>query len=248
MSSNENSQKDLPENQGMSQEAFQQLIQAAMSFKERSHSTLHEVHIPELTPSTSPETSGPQSTVASPIDVVLIGDSMLERFKTTGSSTHLAQLPRSFNCGCGGDKVENVLYRLSFMTPLLENRSIKLWVVMVGTNNLRKKGLRPADIPLYHLLLQALLRIDSKSKILACEIFKRKDFEDKYVDEANSMVKAMITEMNASLGLQEDRIIWSGVPVEATIEHLDDHVHLDAEGYRIWDETLYPRVQQLTGY
>ncbi|KAG0000782.1 hypothetical protein BGZ80_006405 [Entomortierella chlamydospora] len=245
MSSIENSQKDLPENQGMSQEAFKQLIQAAMSFKERSHHTLHEVHIPELTSSSSSQEREPQSTVASAIDVVLIGDSMLERFKTTGTSTRLAQVPRSINLGCGGDKVENVLYRLSFMTPLLENRSIKLWIVMVGTNNLRKKGLRPSDIPLYRLLLQALLRIDSKSKIIACEIFKRKDFEDKYVDEANNMIKTMITEMNSSLGLQEDRIIWSEAPAEAIIEHLDDHVHLNEEGYRIWDETLYPRAQQL---
>ncbi|KAF9100508.1 hypothetical protein BGX27_000356 [Mortierella sp. AM989] len=237
--------KGLPENQGLSQEEFGQLIQTAMSFKERSHNTLHEVHLPEITPAASSELNQPQLTAAPPIDVVLMGDSMLERFKTTGTSTRLAQFPSSFNAGCGGDKVENVLYRLSYMYPLLENRSIKLWVVMVGTNNLRKKGLRPSDIALYRLLLQALLRIEPKSKILACEIFKRKDIEDRYVDEANGALKAMITEMNTNLGLLEERIIWSEVPSDATKEKLDDHVHLDEGGYQIWDEALYPKVQQL---
>ncbi|KAF9434065.1 hypothetical protein BGZ76_008627 [Entomortierella beljakovae] len=227
------------ENQDKSKEEFQILIQNAMSYKERSNTTLNEVHLPELTPSSTTEVTEPQS----PIDVVLIGDSMLERLKTTGTSTELAKLPKSFNAGCGGDKIENVLFRLSFMSPLLENRSIKLWVVMVGTNNLRKKGLRASDIELYRLLLQALLRIEPESKILACEVFKRKDIGDGYVDEGNRLIKAMITEMNVNLGSEQDRIIWSSVPVEPTIEHLDDHVHLNEEGYRIWDETLYPRVK-----
>ncbi|KAF8976418.1 hypothetical protein BGZ46_008273 [Entomortierella lignicola] len=222
-----------------------------MSFKDRSHSTLHEVHLPELMINSSCEnketsdSTEPQSTVLAPIDIVLIGDSMLERFKTTGPSTRLAQLPNSFNAGCGGDKIENVLYRLSFMYPLLVNRSIKLWVVVVGTNNLRKKGLRQTDVPLYRLLLQALLRIDAQSRILVCEIFKRKDIEDKYLDEANGMIKTMIAEMNVNLGLQDDRIIWSEAPVAVTKDRLVDHVHLDEEGYQMWDKAIYPKIQQL---
>ncbi|KAF8932984.1 hypothetical protein BGZ47_011082 [Haplosporangium gracile] len=169
---------------------------------------------------------------------------MLERLKTTGAFTGLAQLPGSFNAGCGGDKIENVLYRLDLMYPLIQSCSnIKLWVVMVGTNNLRKKGFRPTDVALYRLLLQALLRVAPGSKVLACEIFKRKDIEDRYVDKANEMVKGMIEEMNGYLGGR--KIWWSAAPNDVTKEMLEDHVHLDENGYSRWEEQLLPGVLKL---
>ncbi|KAF9545120.1 hypothetical protein EC957_011275 [Mortierella hygrophila] len=247
-----------PENQGLSQESFLQLIIQAKKFKERSHSTFQDVHLSELTrfsqkPSnvdTSASLSSedpnllPNDTPTTPLSTVFIGDSMLERLKTTGTSTGLANLSGSFNVGCGGDKIENVLYRLDLMYPLLQNCSdIKLWVVMVGTNNLRKKGFRPTDVALYRLLLQALLRIAPGSKVLACEVFRRKDIEDRYVDEANRMVKEMIKAMNDTLG--EARILWSEAPEDVTKAMFEDHVHLDEEGYSRWDGHLLPRVQEL---
>ncbi|KAF9572597.1 hypothetical protein EC968_009669 [Mortierella alpina] len=249
MSPNKDSQKELPENQGMSQEDFKLLIQEAMVFKERSHDTYCNIHMPELLSKFESTSALPssQSTIndqpRQTIDTVLIGDSMLERLKTTGACTGLAQLGGSFNTGCGGDKIENILYRLSLMSTMLEKQPVKLWVVMVGTNNLRKKGLRQPDVPLYRLLLQALLRIAPRSKALVCEIFKRKDIEDRHVDEANDMIKSMVKEMNSNLG--EERIFWSDAPSELTKDLLEDHVHLDGAGYRIWDTILLPRVLRL---
>ncbi|KAF9126123.1 hypothetical protein BGW39_006859 [Mortierella sp. 14UC] len=237
---------DTAENQDMTQEAFHQLITEAKKFKDRSHSTVHDVHLPELnflTTNTSQDPAAAPDAKAT-LSTVLIGDSMLERLKTTGTSTELAQLPGSFNAGCGGDKIENVLYRLDLMYPLLQNcNTIKLWVVMVGTNNLRKKGFRPADVALYRLLLQALLRVAPGSKVIACEMFRRKDIEDRYVDEANNMVKDMIDEMNIKLaGRGEPRIVWIEAPIGVTKDLLEDHVHLDKDGYFKWDDYLFPRV------
>jgi len=225
------------ENQTLDQGAFDLLIHSAMVFKDRSHNTCHDTHLPELLDQSSPPT----------LDTVLMGDSMLERFKTTGTTTQIfTQLqPRSLNAGCGGDKIENVLYRLSFMNTPLEQKHVKLWVVMLGTNNLRKKGLRISDSDLYRLFLQDLLRVGGdQTKILVCELFKRKDIEDRYLDEANAMILKLIKEMNTNLS--KERIFWSEAPKEVNKdEHLDDHVHLNQEGYRLWDETLFPRIQSL---
>jgi len=93
-------------------------------FKTRSHDTTLKTHIPEL------------SKRQGDFDIVLLGDSMLERLKTTGASTRLAHMERTFNAGVGGDKIENVLYRLGTLGMLdkLSERNVKLWVVMVGTN------------------------------------------------------------------------------------------------------------------
>lgn len=172
----------------------------------------------------------------------LIGDSMLERLKTTGAFTKTAQLPSSFNAGVGGDKIENVLYRLDLgMQSLLEDRNVKLWVLMIGSNNL-KKSLKKADVEKYRLLVQALLRIAPTSKVLACELFKRKDIDDAFVDESNRLLRELIMEMNANLG---ERIYWLEAPSAITKEVLVDHVHFNMEGYRIWDEALSSRIEEL---
>jgi lysophospholipase L1-like esterase len=226
--------KELPENQGVSNPEFRTLLRASMKFKSRSHDTHHSTHLPEITSSPS-----------SSINTVLIGDSMFERLKTTGIDTKLAKLPSSFNAGVGGDKIENVLYRLDFgLLDLLENKNVKLWVVIVGTNNL-KKALKSVEVERYQLLLQALLRIAPGSRVIMCEIFRRKDIDDQFVENSNEMLRGLVGEMNRKLG--EERISWVEAPVGITKDRLVDHVHLDEEGYRIWDETLYPRIEELLG-
>jgi len=222
---------DLHENQHLSKLEFQKRLQEELKYKARSHDTYHSTHAPEL--NAEPKAD---------IDTVLIGDSMLERLKNTGRNTRLAQLPSSFNAGVGGDKIENVLYRLDLgLISQLETRNVKLWVVMIGTNNL-KKTLKKVEVERYRLLLQSLLRISPTSRILCCEIFKRKDIQDCYVEESNRSIQGVIEEMNQNLG---EKIFWVEAPEGVTKERLVDHVHLDKEGYMIWDELLYAGVEEL---
>jgi lysophospholipase L1-like esterase len=219
------------ENQHLSKLEFQKLLQAELKYKARSHNTYQSTHAPELNAEPKVE-----------INTVLIGDSMLERLKNTGRNTRLAQLPSSFNAGVGGDKIENVLYRLDLgLMSQLETRNVKLWVVMIGTNNL-KKALKKVEVERYRLLLQALLRISPTSRILCCEIFKRKDIVDYHVKESNRAIRGVLEEMNGNLG---EKIFWVEAPEGVTKERLVDHVHLDKEGYRLWDELLYARVEEL---
>jgi lysophospholipase L1-like esterase len=257
----------IPENQGLSKTEFRKLLQAEMKFKTRSHDTYHEIHVPELKSRQAqlPEGSEPNkdsidsssteniepttpTDVPAAIDIVLIGDSMLERLKTTGSQTKIAHLPSSFNAGVGGDKIENVLYRIDLgMMDLLEERSVKIWVVMVGTNNLKKThALLPVEVQRYRLLLQSLVLISPRSQIIACEIFKRKDIGDQYVEESNELLRNMLNDFNKNLG-NGQRTHWVEAPMGITKERLVDHVHLNEEGYRIWDQTLYVKVQELLG-
>jgi hypothetical protein len=142
------SEGQIPENQGLSKTEFKKLLQAEMKFKTRSHDTYHNTHAPELknrqaqllkasAPNIASIGSSSVENIQTPsptyvpaaIDTVLIGDSMLERLKTTGAHTQIAHLPSSFNAGVGGDKIENVLYRLDLgMMDLLEEWNVKVWV------------------------------------------------------------------------------------------------------------------------
>jgi len=261
------SEGQIPENPVISKMEFRKLLQAEMKFKRRSHDTYHDTHIPELRNRQAQLLKGSAPNAAStdsssvnqlqtlsppdgpaPIDTVLIGDSMLERLKTTGAHTQIAHLSSSFNAGVGGDKIENVLYRLDLgMMDLLEEQSVKVWVVMVGTNNLKKSHrLLPNEVQCYRLLLQSLLSISPKSQIIACELFKRKDMPDQYVGESNELLRIMLKDFDKNLGFGQ-RIYWFEAPLGITKEHLVDHVHLNEEGYRIWDQSLYVKLKEMLG-
>ena len=85
---------------------LQQLTTLAKS-KNRSYQTCHETtHLPILKNTKS-------------LSVVLLADSMFERFLITGSAAHVAKLSSSFNARCGGGKISNVIYRLLIMLPYL---------------------------------------------------------------------------------------------------------------------------------
>jgi hypothetical protein len=165
----------------MSDTDFLALLDASAKYKQRSGATHHDVHLPELNVRlrlnlTLPTPPPPPADVAEPfmyradlsnthkIKVLYLGNSMIERFKTTGAITHLGRLGKegvAWNAGCGGDKNENVLYRLHeglyqhLKTAQEEGRcDIKLIILASGTNDVRlKKGLREEDVEAYRLLL-----------------------------------------------------------------------------------------------
>ncbi|RVD89691.1 uncharacterized protein DFL_000688 [Arthrobotrys flagrans] len=236
--------------------ALREYIKESMKFKERSHKTLEEIHRPdlELIP---PIPQNPNGTC---FDVIFIGDSMIERLKTTGQNTRLHNFPRSFNLGVGGDKIENVLYRLhTGYISLLENRPTKLWVVHIGTNNLRpRKGLRdsnPNDSENFRVLVQTLRLLCPGSKVLVTGLFPRKDVDDELVRVSNGKLKESLDGLDKSPSLSRDSLpepvleveplFWEEPAETINTDVLVDHVHLNEEGYRLWDESLYPRILEI---
>jgi hypothetical protein len=202
--------------QTFSDSDFRQLIHGSMKSTYRSHDAHNEIHLPVL--SQNP---------ALPFTTVLIGDSMIERLQTTGSSTRIARLPSSFNAGVSGDRIENVLYRFDLgLFTSLKNRGIKLWVLMIGTNHIgKKKGLKKKELDAYRVLVQALLRIAPQSRILVCEIFQRKDIDNGNIERANLMLKELIGEINKQL--DGENVFWVDAPGGVkNEEHLVDHAHL----------------------
>lgn len=260
----------------ISDEEFLTRLKTSAKHKERSHQTHRNIHLPELNarlnlsldlpdpsppPHDGPYALHPDLTNTSKIEVVYFGNSMLERFKTSGRDTELGKLGRegkAWNAGCGGDKNENVLYRLSQdqgLYPLLkkageENPSkcaIKLWVLASGTNNLHpKRGLRAPDIESWRLLVEACLRIAPESRVLACDGFYRKDISDELVDVGNQALKGVVEEMNREMidSGWEERVMWLEAREAIGKDMLVDHVHLMEKGYRVWDDRLWPSVQE----
>lgn len=252
---------------------FLSQLQDLSKFKQRSHDTHHNVHLHELNTRLSlgldlplassnvaqveedPFDPTPDFSNKNPINVIYLGNSMLERLKTTGENTKLAKLDVAWNAGCGGDKNENVIYRLeqglyAILKTAQEGSSgrcdIKLWVLASGTNNLHpKRGLREKDIESWKALVEACLKIAPESMVLACVVFYRQDIENRLVDEGNEMMKKAVEELNRQMG--NERVKWVEARYLISKEMLDDHVHLNEKGYAVWDGVLWGYVAEALG-
>ncbi|UJR32527.1 hypothetical protein I4U23_019989 [Adineta vaga] len=233
-----------------------QRIAERARFKQRSHDTHINVHLPQLKiiHLASSDNSVSSEHHSSQIDIVLIGSSAIERFKTTGQNTQLGQLhyPQIFNGGVGGDKIENVLYRVNLgLFRLLKPHNPKVIVLLIGTNNLRpNQALQQQHLDDYYLLLQAILRdFPIRTQILILGFSKRKDVNEQCTMQSNSAIKELVTKVNQekmeSQMQQQHRVRWMDSPEQIGWEHLEDDLHLNANGYQIWDAALYRMIQKL---
>ena len=217
------------------QDSNKQRISTRACFKQRSHDTHNQTHKPQLEND-------------SPIDIVLLGDSMFERFKTTGQRTRIGRLayPQLFNAGVGGDKIENVLYRIDLgLIDLLKPHNPKLIVLHIGTNNLRPKhGLKSQQLNDYDLLLRTLISsFSTNTQILVIGLFKRTDVEEQLISQSNKALEELVS--NVNLEYQGNRVHWLDLSNDFEPRHLQDHVHFNDDGYYKWNSRLYPKIQEL---
>ncbi|ROW13482.1 hypothetical protein VPNG_04488 [Cytospora leucostoma] len=134
----------------------------------------------------------------------------------------LVRINGMLNAGCGGDKIENVIYRLAgdrgnevkgLADALMTSkraRKVKLWVIHAGTNNLHpRRGFTDESVQAFRVLLKTILDISGKSvHILVTGLFYRKDIKDEFVDQANAKLKKIV-----------DDLVWEDSPDYPGPEH-----------------------------
>lgn len=179
-------------------------------------------------------------------DFVLIGDSMVERWNTTGrrhlASTLCAPLPstgaategpaRVALLGIGGDSVQNLLFRLREKRALLPRLTARHAVVlMIGTNNLAH------DVTAGQIA-EGVLRAANvvRSQTIATRVFLL-TLPPFFVEaeERTAEVNAAIAALTLPEGVTLVENMFDGFELE---EHYDDLVHFNERGYAKWAERL----------
>lgn len=189
-----------------------------------------------------------------PLQTILLASSAIEQLKNSppgSAKLQLTTLPSSINLGCGGDKIENVLYRLytgTYRLLLPFSSSIKLIILQVGTNNLRPlRPLTANECAKYSLLLAALLKIAPGATLVCSGLFNRRDIPDGVVGDSNDALKKVVEGLNnAGVENWAGRVKWVDAPVVGEAERVD-HVHLNGEGYRLWDRALDGVIAEALG-
>ena len=167
-------------------------------------------------------------------DLCFLGDSIIDMWPRDLFGKYYGKY-NVVNFGIGGDRCENVLWRLE--NGELKGTSPRVIVLLIGTNN---SGMNTAGEIAYGItaVVKALREGCPKSKILLLAVFPKKDMPLKKTKAVNAIVaklddKKMIRYLDIGPGLlDKDDNIKEGV--------LKDVVHLTRKGYEIWAKAMNP--------
>lgn len=182
------------------------------------------------------------------IDLLFIGDSITQGWEKAGAPVwqkHYAQR-NAFAIGFGGDRTENVLWRLQH--GALDNMSPKLVVMMIGTNNTGHRHENPefTAAGIKTLLAEVQQRLP-ESKILLLAVFPRDENPDGQLRKINNGVNDLIKDFadNKTIYFADINSVFltkDGV-LPKTI--MPDLLHPNEQGYELWAKALEPQLKKL---
>ena len=185
-------------------------------------------------------------------DIVMVGDSITHRWERNpdGEGRALfAELKKTYsilNLGYGGDRTEHVIWRLE--NGELEGYKAKMFTVMIGTNNggRDEKGIVQGILKIVDLICKK----HPESKVVLMPIFPRNAKPDDKLRVANNRINAMVKGFPfAGKGVIwldfNDRFLEPDGTLTKTV--MNDLLHPNENGYRIWWENLGPVVKEIVG-
>lgn len=193
---------------------------------------------PELLPPCEKRVAAAQG---HPVDVIFIGDSITAGWLTKGAATWAQYYaPRyALDFGIGGDKTQNVLWRLEHMN--IKGFRPKAGVIMIGTNNQTNTvadiaaGVKAVIVktqetfPGIRLILVSITpNRRANAKMMAVD-----DVIRGYAD-GKKVVYLDLVPLMPPVGDN-----WKGLG--------PDHLHPDASGYKIWAEAMEPVLENFGG-
>jgi lysophospholipase L1-like esterase len=184
-----------------------------------------------------------------PCDVIFIGDSITAGWLSKGKEVWAKYYSdrHALDFGIGGDKTQNVLWRLENMD--VKGLTPKVAVVLIGTNNLANTTREIAD-GVKAVVAKALATF-SGVKIILVSIMPNRRVNVKPKD-AEAYNQKMMDADAIIRNYADDRTVFylDLVPLMAPVGNNwkglgTDHLHPDATGYEIWAAAMDPLLTRL---
>jgi lysophospholipase L1-like esterase len=183
-----------------------------------------------------------------PTGLIFIGDSITHNWEKENGALwqQLYGKYQPLNLGYGGDRTENVLWRLQ--QGEVDGIAPKVAVLMIGTNN---TGLRHDDpdvtVAGIRRDLEELRARLPQTKVLLLAIFPRGPDARDGLRQANARINAMLPSLADGkqvffLDLNEAFLAPDGT---LSREIMPDLLHPNDRGYRIWSHAMQPTLDQL---
>lgn len=178
------------------------------------------------------------------VDVVLIGDSITHYWERSPSYGYYFGERKVLNLGFGGDKTQNVLWRIK--EGQLDGLSPKVISLLIGTNNSNNHTAQDTLLGI-EKILSVLKEKCPKSKILLTSILPR---SDKKLDGVNKQVNRKLPKFADNktvfyIDLYQSFLKENG---EMNMDYYwRDGVHLIEQGYAKWGGAMEPYISKLLG-
>jgi beta-glucosidase len=181
-------------------------------------------------------------------ELVFIGDSITHNWEKDGINVwnrHYKKL-HAINLGFGGDRTENVLWRLQHGE--VDGIRPKVAVLMLGTNNTGERGEDPRTTAAgIKRNIDELRRRLPDSKILLLAIFPRDEKPDSQLRKLNEQVNTIISSFADNKKIFFLDINQAFLKTDGTLSKdiMPDFLHPNERGYEIWVDAMEPELQRL---
>ena len=193
-------------------------------------------------------------------DLIFIGDSITQGWEGNGKNVWAEFYAKrnAVNLGIGGDRTQHVLWRLDHGN--IEGINPKLAVLMIGTNNSGSNTSEQIAAGVTAIVEKLRQKLPS-TKVLVLGVFPRganfdaakqktekglpNDAQRKVNEGANEIIKK----------LADNKLVYyvdigpKFLEADGTLsrEIMPDLLHLNEKSYRIWAESIEPKVKELMG-
>lgn len=178
------------------------------------------------------------------IDVCFVGDSITARWRGSENWTKHWGGYKAVNMGIGGDSTQIVLWRLQ--NGQLDGYKAKVFVVMIGTNNLWGKQAKPEDAAAgVKAILDLIQAKQPQAKILLMSLLPTGEKPNPGRD-LRAAVNGIISKYAVGSITYMD-IYAKYLQPDGTIskEDMGDFLHLAPKGYDIWADSISAKVKEL---
>ncbi len=197
--------------------------------------------------------SGLEAIDAKKCSLVFLGDSITAAWSGEGGSMFASRfLPRgAVNLGIGGDRTEQILWRLDHgILERLQRKDVKAIVLMIGTNDSNGDECSAGDIASGVGAIVDRLRAGlPKAKILLLGIFPRnaspEDPQRRKLVRANRMLERLDDGEHVTYLDLSSRFLRSDGTL--TPDVMPDLLHLSPRGYAIWADAIDPLLAAWQG-
>lgn len=198
--------------------------------------------------------------------ILFLGDSMMERWLTTGKpfwDNELSKYP-IMNAGVGGDRIENLLWRVLPTTgpgildvasycasaqalPHLGEaelprmgRSYSTIFLMIGTNNIEKSNPENVASAIQSLLQIIFDKQPNVKRVILYGLTLRSDVPHHKITDLNRLLSELCAQSTF-----DGRLIFTSFSEKLNEDrYFDDHVHLSRLGYEHWLGELMPYLSE----
>ncbi|MFH7042435.1 glycoside hydrolase N-terminal domain-containing protein [Paucibacter sp. JuS9] len=181
-------------------------------------------------------------------ELVFVGDSITQGWEDVGLPVWNEYFKRynAVDLGFGGDKTENVLWRLQHGE--LDGLDPKVAVLMIGTNNTgdRQEDPRTTAAGIRKIIGELRQRLPN-TRVLLLAVFPRDEKADGALRAINNGINALIAGFADGDKVHFLNIEKALMNADGTLsaDVMPDWLHLSEKGYRLWAISMQPTLDKL---